>query len=266
MSTAKTKRKARFKVAQVGLKFDQSDRKKRHDMNALFSRGYDWITGTEAGPGAGNSQDLLKEYAKKYGYELNVSNRYGTWVAVKKTLIYNGLYKSQRFGLLGSKKMKPKPPGKFGDKGIVYIKWNLGSVFGTVSVGAAHFVTQSAVGTRAKKLSLDKAYTKRIEKWRLAWAKKKTVSFIGLDANWNDKKYDVFQGASKFITCWDELRTYPKQGTADTRLDQVISAICRARSSTRARCVSAKVLDDKALFLNTDHYVIEAVYELDAVK
>jgi len=249
----KPKPKVRLKFAHVSLQFSDPDKQHTADIQKIFRRGYDVMTGTEAGPGAGNTSAELKRIGKEEGYLVHVTSRYGTWVAVKASLVSKGSWKKgSLFALDRSSKTKPKPPGKWGDKGIVWASWTHPTL-GAMAVGAVHFLAKSGAGASAKEKT-DAAYAAKIEEWRKSFPAG-TECFIGGDFNRNDKTYDVFRGKAGFITSGDELKKWPDTGHGP------IDATAREKSSKRVEAVSVKAVNDKALPLYTDHFPVEAVYE-----
>ncbi len=252
------KAKATLKFAHASLQFSDTAKQHTEDITAIFSRGYDVITGTEAGPGAGNTRDELKRIGALKGYHVHVTARYDTWVAVKKSLVKDSLKTGAEFAIWRSSKHTPKPPGRWGDRGVVWISWNMGPTFGTLSVGAVHNLTWKGAGEAIKKKT-DIEYAKVMQAWADVHGKGTLLAFIGGDFNRSDKTNDVFMGQAKFKTCWDDLKKWPNTGHGN------IDAIARYKPDGRVKCVGARVLDDKKLFLNTDHFLVEAEYEITAL-
>lgn len=245
--------KVRLKFAHISLQFNDSDKQHTADVTKIFSRGYDVITGTEAGPGAGNTAAELKRIGKAKGYQVHCSERYGTWVAVKASLVKSGWKTGEEYVLPGSSKTKPKPPGKWGDKGIVWASW-VHPTLGAFAVGSVHYLTNGGAGASYKKKS-DALYAAKIEAWRKSFPAATEV-FIGGDYNRNDKTYDVFMGKAAFLSAADELKEWDSTGHGP------IDAIAREKASKRVKGVSVEALDDKALSLHTDHFLLEVVYEV----
>lgn len=259
---SKPKKTATLKFAEISLQFSDSASQREADIKTVFSRGYDVIMGTEAGAGAGSgktaSDQLIKKYAKLKGYRVSVPKRYDTWVAVKKSLVASDFKSGADFVLDRSSRTKPTPPGRWGDKGIVWLSWDMGPTYGVLSVGAVHYLTRKGAGAAYKKKS-DKMYATAIQKWADVHGKGSALAFIGGDFNLSDKNNNVFKGIAKFKTCWDDLKKWPNTGHGN------IDAIARYKRDGRVKCVGARVLNDKKLFLNTDHFLVEAEYEITAL-
>ena len=255
---APVKAKATLKFAHASLQFSDTAKQHTEDITTIFSRGYDVITGTEAGPGANNTSDELKRIGALKGYHVHVPGRYDTWVAVKKSLVKDSLKTGAEFAIWRSSKHTPKPPGRWGDKGVVWLSWNMGPTYGTLAVGAVHYLTNGGAG-KALKAKSDTEYARVIQKWADTHGKGTLLAFIGGDFNLSDKTNDVFKGQAKFRTCWDDLEKWPNTGHGN------IDAIARYKPDGRVKCGGARVLDDKKLFLNTDHFLVEAEYEITAL-
>lgn len=249
------KKTRRLKIAHASLQFSDSSKQHTADIEKIFSLGYDIIGGTEAGPGAGNTSAELKRCAEKYGYRLSITSRYDTWAAIKKSIITPGSFKSGAdFAVWRGTKQTPKPPGNWSDKAVVWVQADIPDI-GTLSLGAVHYVTNGGAGAALKK-KLDADYAKVINTWSKAHGKGSALAFITGDVNLSDKTNDVFKGLANMSTCWDDLKKWPNTGHGN------IDIIARYKGDGRVKFVGAKVLDDKALFLNTDHFLIEATVEI----
>ena len=251
---------AKLRFAHASMEFGDTTKQKKDDLQKIFGRDYDVITGTEAGSGSGELPKLLKSAGKAEGYKVYVPGRYDTWVAVKRSLKASGTFATGTGHALDrSSRVSPTPPGRWGDKGVVWVEWNMGPTYGRLGVASVHYLTTKGAGPKHKAWS-DKEYARVIGEWaRLRGAKGEPLSvFLGGDFNLNDKTTDVFKG-QPFKTCWDDLGKWPSTGHGN------IDAIARYVPDKRVTCVGARVLDDKKLFLNTDHWLVEAEYEIKAL-
>lgn len=252
------KKKAKLKFAHLSLQFSDSKAAQTADLEKLFARGYDVITGTEAGHVKTDwNQREVSRVAAKYGYK--VSNPVGidTWVAVKASLVASGWKASHVHVLEQSSQFTPKPPGRWGDKGIAYAEFNMGKTFGAFAVGSCHYLTWGGAG-KDLKLKTDKQYATALEKWRASYPAATEVFAAG-DWNRNEKQYDVFMGIAKFLSAPDELKKYENTGHGP------IDSIAREKASTRVKAVAVRVLDDTELSFNTDHFLVEVDYEVTAL-
>jgi hypothetical protein len=243
-----------LKFAHISLQFRDTPAQHTKEIRAVFSRGYDVITGTEAGRGANNTSKEIRRIGGLKGYAVSLVDRYDTWVAVKKSLMDGGPKIGAEFALARSSKYHPAPPGRWGDKGIVWLSWNMKDL-GTITVGAVHFLTHRSTGP-ALKNKTDATYSAAIQKWADVHGKGPRLAFICGDFNRVDRNNDIFAGKANFHTCWDDLKKWPNTGHGN------IDAIARYRPDTRVKCVGARVLDDSKLNLATDHFLVEATYEI----
>lgn len=244
-----------LKTAHASMQFSDSTAQQKQDVEKIFSRGYDVIGGTEAGHGSGELVGLIKDACTKYGYSFSKPGRYDTWVAVKNSIITKGtLVKGSEFALWRSSKTTPTPPGRWGDKGVVWAQWDMPGV-GTITFGAVHYLTHKGAGPKYKPES-DKIYASVIDKWSKSHGAGDKLVFLSGDFNLVDKNNDVFKGLANLSTCWDDLKKWPNTGHGN------IDAIARFKADTQVKTKAARVLDDGKLFLNTDHFLIEAEYTI----
>lgn len=252
------KKVARLKFAHASMQFSDSTKQQKADVELLFARKYDVITGTEAGHGSGELVELLLAACEKYGYHFSKPGRYDTWVAVKKTLVQDSLQKGAEFALWRSSKT-PGAAGRWGDKGVVWISWDMGPTYGKFAVSSVHYLTWGGTGSPALKNETDLKYAKAINKWASAQPDEVSV-FVGGDFNRKDRGDDWFRGVAPFASCWDDLKVWPNTGHGN------IDGFARHKADARVRCVGARVLDDGDLFMHTDHFLVEVDYEIRALK
>lgn len=248
---------ARLKFAHLSMETGDKKAQQQADLDAVFSRGYDVITGTEAGHGTGVGGPLLKGAATKHGYLLSKITRFDTWVAVKKSLVAGGWRVGADFVLPASTKFEPKPPGRWGDKGITWIEWDMGPTYGRFAVGAVHYLSHSGAG-KVYKAETDRLYATAVTQWAKKHGSGTTLAFVGGDFNLLINRNDVFKGGP-LTTCWTDLKKYPATHGPN---NSCIDALARYNHDTRVSLAGARVLTDKQLPLNTDHFLVEAEYDV----
>lgn len=251
-----TEKTVKLKFAHVSLEFSDTNRQHTEDITKIFSRGYDVITGTEARVGEGNTADELKRIGTEKGYRVHVTSRYDTWVAVKKSIIAGNYTTGAEFAISKSSSYTPKPPGVWGDRGVVWTTWDM-TGYGTFTVGAVHYLTAGGAGATLK-VKTDTHYAKVIQAWADVKGKGSRLVFVGGDFNLVDAKNDIFKGVADFKSCWDDLKKWPDTGHGN------IDAIARYKPDQRVKCVAARVLNDEAVFLHGDHFLVVAEYEISA--
>lgn len=245
------------KIAHVSGQFSDSDRAHRHDIDKIFSQNWSIITGTEAGEGAGNTNEMLEYYAKIRGYRLVLTDRYDTWVAIRRTNIVEGSFKKGAIHVADkSSVLAPSAPGTWGDKAIVWGQYE-DKDLGLITIGAMHPLTRGGAGDRIKALT-DEAFATKAASFGRRYGKGNQLVFLNGDMNKNDRVADVFMGAP-FTTCWDELKIWPNTLEGHRTTIDVISSYDH---DGRVECRGARRKTDEKFFLNTDHFAIVADYEI----
>lgn len=252
----------RVRVGHASMQFSDNDEQHAHDAEAAFAhaeaRGYACLTGTEAGAGAGNLTRELTRAAKRHGYRFH--RAHGDWVAVRKDL---GPVVSKGYvPVHGSHNaIKDPNPGNYAPKGIPWVKVDASKHgIGVITFGAGHFLTKGAKPSQtlpgpANHHTLNEQHAKAVGVWARRHAKGNALVLWGADVNRNDRDLDVLSGAP-LTTCWDELGKWPNTGHGP------IDVIASYDGDGRVECRAARVWDDKALKLHTDHYLIEATYDV----
>lgn len=245
----------RLKMAVAPMQFSDTTEQARLDFAKIFARGYDVIFGTEVGPGSDSDEVLMSE-AKKAGYKIAFRSRYDTWVGVKASLVKKGTWKTGAEHAIDRSSMHtPKPPGRWGDKAIVWAQCEIEGL-GVCSFGSVHPLTHGGAGA-ALKAKTDDEHAEVCAKWIAEHGKGKALAFLGGDWNLSDRKFDLTQGKWKGVSCWDEVKEWDNTGHGN------IDAILRSVADGRVlRWVSAEALDDQDLPLFTDHFLTEATVEI----
>lgn len=244
--------------AHLSMQFDDTNAQHTHDLEKVFGQGFDVITGTEAGFGAGNTASEVKRIASDTNYRFKIVDKYDTWVAVKGSLVVkDSVVTGADHVIGGSASMTPKPPGTWGQKAIVWLQFT-NKDLGQIAVGAVHTLTAKNAGTDLK-IKSDRMFADDMKAWAKKHGAGASLAFIGGDFNNNDQTMDFFQGGP-MTTCWDELKLYPPTSGRRT-----IDAIASYDFDTRVKCLSARTYTDTAFFLNTDHLLISAVYEIKPI-
>jgi hypothetical protein len=273
----------RVRLAHASLQFSDTDKQHTADIEKIFdrcvSRKVAWITGTEAGPGSGNTGKELLRVSKEHGYrawvpaEQSKGNGRATdcWVAVREDLISGGWKRGFEKVIPGSQELykdagvDPDSTPRWGPKGLVHVSFN-SEVFGSrIAVGSAHYLT----GARSPK----DANIKGVDHWEwnedLAnaigdWFRKegqgKNLAFYGGDQNMADSKNDEPQGDTFFganvTSVQDELKKWANTGHGP------IDVIATYNKDGRVKALDVVVLGDKKFFLHGDHFYVEATVEV----
>jgi hypothetical protein len=84
------------------------------------------------------------------------------------------------------------------------------------------------------------------------------ISFVSADTNLVDRTNDVFYG-KPLTTCWDETKHHPNTGHGN------IDVVATVNKDGRVKCKNALVLDDKDLFMHSDHFVVVTKYRVGLI-
>lgn len=271
----------KVRVGHAPLEFGDTRAQHEHDIEKIFdhavSRRWAWITGTEAGPGAGTTGDLLLRIGKAHDYKMWVPSAMlgrghpgvttDCWVAVRKDIIAGGwergfipvipgsgeLYAKQ--GLRDPHHIQPK----WGPKGIVHVGFD--SVLGHVNVAAGHPLTDgNTPGPSSVIHGVDHYYwngkfQKALGAWGRANGEGKALAFYGGDQNDQDREHDTFRG-QPFTSAADELKDWENTGHG------AIDVIASYDADTRVKATNWNVLDDSEFQLFVDHWLCEATFEV----
>lgn len=277
----------RLHAMHTSLQFSDSDAQHTADIEAIFARakkrGVAFITGTEAGGGAGNTSAELVRIGKLNGYRMWVPSARrrpaiegGTtdcWVAVRRDLITGGweqgfipaipgsraLYEAQ--GLDGDKTFP-----RWGTKGLVHVSFD--SALGRISVGAGHYLTMArhpkAIVKGVDHWAWNEKFGHVISEWAVDSGKGSALVFYGGDQNMADSLNDQPQGDTFFggplTSAADELKHWENTGHGP------IDVIASYDGDGRVSAAYWRALDDSEFHLDTDHFACEAGFDVKALK
>ena len=273
----------RVRVGHISMQFTDPDRQHTADITKIFKRAVErrqaWITGTEAGPLSGNTGEELIRIGKKYGYLLYVpevegkegtaARRADNWVAVRKDLVKEGTFKQRFVPVIPSssdlKEQHPKLPNKqFGPRGVVYVEFDsTNRDLGHVTVMAAHYLTE-ARRPSSPWWEWNKKLAQAISDLAKEKGKGTNLVFYGGDQNMADSKNKEPQGDTFFgeplTSTWDELKKWENTGHG------CIDVIATYDADKRVKAINTVSLNDKELFLHTDHFYVEAEIRVAPLK
>jgi hypothetical protein len=236
----------RLRLAQASMQFSDTARQQAHDVNVVFGRGYDIIMGTESGPDNALHR-LVGRAAPDSGYRLSAFRAH--WVAVREELIAGGWRKGYWPSVEST-----EGAGRHPDRGIAFASFKVHG-FGRITAGAGHLLTHGEKPGDPN-YRLNTRYTGDIAEWGREWGEGSGIVFYGGDQNSDDDKNDTFRGRP-FTSCWDELGKYP-----DTHGKRTIDVVASWDADRRVKAVRARSFKDRQVFLNTDHFLVEAEYEI----
>ena len=269
----------KIRIAHVSLQWSDSSKQHTHDIKAVFKqaneRRYAWITGTEAGPGAGNTASELLRIGTEAGYRMFVpqiersdavpAGRTDSWIAVREDLVKSGYREDFQLVIPGYEQIKdkfhePVPKATWGPKGIVSVTFKSLPQIGEVNVAVSHYLTD-ARNPSSQFWPWNKKLADAISNWAKKVGKGTALAFYAGDQNMNDEKNnepqgDTFMGGD-LTSIADELKQWKT-----TSPHGPIDVIASYDGDGRVTGVRWKVYRDKQLFLNTDHFLCEATYDV----
>lgn len=269
----------RIRTAHASLQFNDSDKQHTHDIEKIFDRAVDrrqaWLTGTESGPGAGNTGRELIRVARDHGYRPwvpehqanGIAQHTDCWIAVREDLIEGDWKRGYEHVIPGSNQFEDEMDlnGKvWGPKGLVHVAFDsTPKGLGRINIGAAHYLT----GGRepgSKYWTLNEYLSSAVGDWARKVGEGPGLVFYGGDQNMADDKNDEPQGDTFFgeplTSTWDELKKWESTGHG------TIDVIASYNKDRRVKALRTFALNDKEFRLNTDHFYVEAVFDVEPLK
>jgi hypothetical protein len=231
----------------TSLQFSDTEAQMKADVEKIFSRGKQHLSGTESG--ADNPlMGLVKEAAEKHGYRLHL--RKSVWVAVKKNLIKDGSRVTTGFVPVIE---SFEGAGRHSDRGIVWLTYTH-KTLGRITIGCAHYLTNGRKPGDPN-FVLNRRLAEAIGVWATEKGKGKAIVFYSGDQNIVDRTEDTFFG-SPLTTAWDEIGKWENTGHGN------IDVVASYDHDRRVKAVSITALDDSEFPLHTDHFLVDAVYKV----
>lgn len=279
----------RVRVAHTSLQFSDNDKQTTHDIEKIFDRSVArktaWLTGTEAGSGAGNTGRELVRIGRNHGYKMWVPSNQKSgpgsstdcWIAVREDLVDKGSWKSGYLDAIKGSQQLYESLGKDGDlnprwgpKGLVHVQFkSTRSGLGVVNIGAAHYLTKARSPKSPKIHGVDhweqnKKLTDVIGKWSREEGQGNALVFYGGDQNMADNKNkepqgDTFMG-EPLTSMWDEVKFWENTGHGN------IDVIASYDKDGRVKALHINAFNDKQFFLHGDHFYIEGVFNVEPLK
>lgn len=257
VKTAPVFKTLKLKSAHASLQYSDTAKQQRADAELIFKRcrerGIAWITGTEAGET--QLWEIVLEAATKYGYRTNRMR--GNWVAVDKEIIKKGTWKEGDVHLgidnddvVGHGHDPAFPWASFEHKteGV-----------GRITVCGIHYPTKGRL-PKDPNFWVNRKYAEALGAWAKKHGAGSNLVFIGGDFNMpvgpaSRKLPDIFFD-QPFTSASEELGKFENTGHGP------IDHIASYDHDARVKALAWRVYNDKELFLNTDHFYVEADFEV----
>jgi hypothetical protein len=254
---------ADVRIIHASGQFSDTDGQHGADAIKIFNRAQaknvGWVTTTEGGPGAGGSNWTrhFLEQAQKHNFKAFATPGTDVMIAVNKDLIDGG-WKTHLGPIV--------VPGKARDhaaKRVVAVQFR-NNELGVINVVPGHYLTKGRPSAKSpefrKHLEENRIFAKAIGDYLKEVSQGSALGFYAGDQNISDKIDDTFLGQAKLISMWDELKHYENTGHGN------IDVIARFKGDRRVKAKSIHAYNDKKFFLNSDHFMIEGVYNIRTLK
>jgi hypothetical protein len=251
---AEAARARHVRILHASCQFSDTRAEHAHDARAIFAHarrsGIELVSGTEAG---GNSLSWqIPKAARAHGYAIEL--RGGDWVAVDREF---GIVDRRGYVPVYAGLSRPARLGGHGPRGITWIRVRPRDrrIAPAVFYGSSHWLTRRSL--RASGLRSNRRLARAVGRWAADHGRGDALVFYAADVNEDDRRRDVF-ARGPLTTCWDELRKWPATRSSGRTIDVIASLDWDDRVS----CSGARRLDDRDLFLFSDHAAIEAGYRV----
>lgn len=244
-------------MAHVSMQFSDSDKQMAEDVERIFQRAANrdlgWITGTEAGGvKAQPLPELLAAAAAKHGYRFHTA--YGEWVVVREDLI-KGNWEQGFVDVLEAH--ASRTGSRHTRRGIATVAFDT-KRYGRINIGVSHYLTKGRKPGDPN-YDLNTQLTEAIGAWATEVGKGKALVFYHGDQNIVDRVDDTFRG-QPLTSAWDELEKHENTGHGN------IDVIASYDRDARVEATRIRALDDREFHLHTDHFFVEAEYDVEHVK
>lgn len=243
-------------TAHFSLQFSDTKAQKQADVNKIFTRNYDVITGTEAGeePLTG----MLRAEAKKHGYTFYEYK--SNWVSIKRSICKPLSYRKGAETVIDNDLVVG--PGH--DSNIVWATFtHKDPGVGRITMMCSHYPTKGRPDAKQADRRVNVRWTKKLAlaigaKGRVL-GKGVDLCFYQGDQNIDDAVADTFFGAP-FTSAQDELDQHEKTHWAQ------IDVSASFNGDGRVRALYVRALDDKEQHMFTDHHPLEAGYAIRKLR
>lgn len=241
-------------VAHYSMQYSDTAPQMRSDAIKIFTRGYDWITGTEAGEAP--LKGILIGAAELHGYTF--FSYKSNWIAVKKSFMVKGSYSATGETVFNNDFVVG--PGH--DLNVVRVHFKHPTL-GKITILGSHYATKGKPDGKTplerRNLTPNKVLAKAIGRLTEKFGAGRALVFYGGDQNIVDRDNDTFFGFP-LTSAWDELNHYENTGHGN------IDVIASYDRDARVAAQYIRALDDRELPMNTDHFPVEAGFLIRTLR
>jgi hypothetical protein len=245
----------RTHLMHCSMQYSDSPRQQRQDLERIFDRAITRkvlsVGGTEAGEE--KFRRLIIEVAGVHGYRVASVNNNDAWVAVRRAEVVADTWDQYYSGVIVSSDDGVGPHGNRGVVGATFVNRDLGKT----TVTACHYLTNGRKGEPNYPLNLKLA--RAVGDAAKELGKGKALFFYSGDQNILDVVDDTFMG-QPLTSAWDELKKWENTGHGN------IDVIASYDADHRVKAAYCRALDDTEFPLNTDHWIVEAGFDVQPLK
>jgi hypothetical protein len=245
----------RVHVMHQSMQYSDTKAQQLEDADKLFarakSRGVWWVTGTEANQPEDSAN--FKKGAEDHGYRYFHKGG-DVWVAVDPLVASN--FQSAFTMVI------PGKAGSYPNRGVLRVSFS-NVELGRINVLACHYNLSGPQHPHAPGAKQNPVLAAEIAKQAERYGQGSGLVFYGGDQNLRDEKpgVDTFYG-KPLTSAWDELKHYePTHAGAET-----IDVIASYNKDGRVKAAYIRALPDSKFKLNTDHFLVEAGFDVLPVK
>jgi len=240
----------------ASMQYSDTKAQQIHDAQAVFAYAQKhrvwWLTGTEANQPADAANFRIG--AEQYSYQF-IHRGGDVWVALS-PLVAAGRPSSAWTAVIPGKK------GAYPTRGVLRVSFSHVQL-GRITVLASHYNLSGPKHPNAPGAKQNPIIAAELQAQVRKYGKGNGLVFYGGDQNMHDERphSDTFFGGW-LISAWDELDVYDPTHPGHETID----VIARSIKDTRVGAVYCHGLDDTKIALHTDHYPVEASYDIRPLR